>query len=74
MAIVFTLFLMHGVTLFLVHKTTLSAVRIEPTKAVTSFWVNIKPTRPTISTSKAHQEVFRVSQDHKKAAAHRTAW
>ena len=31
-----TLFLMHKVTLFLVYKMTFSAVRIEPTKVVTS--------------------------------------
>ena len=35
----------HEVTLFLVYETTLSAVRIEPTKAITSLLVNIKPTR-----------------------------
>ena len=28
-----------------VHKVTLFAMRIEPTKAVTSLLVNIKPTR-----------------------------
>ena len=63
----------HKVTLSSVHETTLFAVRIEPTKAVTSLRVNIKPTRPTTSTSRAHQEVYRVSQDHQKAAAHLTA-
>ena len=62
----------HEVTLSLVHETTLPAVRIEPTKAVTSLRVKIKPTRPT--TSRAHHEVYRVSQDHQEAAAHLTAW
>ena len=38
-------------------------MRIELTKAVTSLWVNIKPTRPTTSTSRAHQKVYRVSQN-----------
>ena len=44
-----------------------------PYKAVTSFWVNSKPTKPTTSISRAHQ-VYRVFQDHQKAAAHLTAW
>ena len=35
----------HEVTFSSVHETTLPAVRIEPTKAVTSLLVNIKPTR-----------------------------
>ena len=52
----------HEFTLSLVHKTTLSAVRIEPMKAVTSFRMNIKPTKPTTSTLKAHQ-VYRVSRN-----------
>ena len=60
----------HEVTLSSVHETTLPAVRIEPTKAVTSLRVNIKPTS---STARAHQ-VYRVSQDHQEAAAHLTAW
>ena len=72
MAIVLTLFLVHGVTLFLMHETTLSTMRIEPTKIVTSFGVNIKPIRPTTSTSKANQEVYRVFHDHQEAAAHLT--
>ena len=42
-------------------------------KAVTSFWVNIKPMKPTISISRAHQ-VYKVSQDHQEIAAHLTAW
>ena len=33
-------------------------------KAVISLRVNIKPTKPTIFTSRAHQKVYRVSQDH----------
>ena len=67
-----TVSVVHEVTLSLVHETTLSAVRIEPMKAGTSLRVKIKPTRPT--TSRAHQEVYRVSQDHQEAAAHLTAW
>ena len=51
----------HKATVFLVHKTILPAVCIEPT-------------RPTTSIFRAHQEVYRVSQDHQKAAAHLTAW
>ena len=50
----------HEVTLSLLHETTLPAVRIEPTKAVTSLRVNIKPTRPTTSISRAHQ-VYRLT-------------
>ena len=34
----------HKVTLFLVHEINFPTVRIELTKAVTSFLVNIKPT------------------------------
>ena len=64
---------MHEVTLFLMHKTTLLAVRIEPMKAVNSFPVNIKPTRPITSILRAYQ-VYRVFQDHQKTAAHLTAW
>ena len=64
----------HKIILFLVHEITLSAVRIELMKAVTSFRVNIKSTRPTTSTSRANQEVYRVSQDHQKGAAYLTAW
>ena len=45
-----------------VHKVTLFAMRIKPTKAVTSLWMNIKPTKPTISTLKAHQ-IYRVSRN-----------
>ena len=63
----------HEVTLSSVHETTLPAVRIEPTKAVTSLRVNIKPTRPTTSISRTHQ-VYKVFQDHQEAAAHLTAW
>ena len=40
-----TVSVVHEVILFLVHKTTLLAVHIEPTKAVISFLINIKPTR-----------------------------
>ena len=54
-----------------VHKTSLLAVHIEPTKAITSLRVNIKPTRPT--TSRAHLEVYGVFQDHQEAAAHLSA-
>ena len=68
-----TVSVVHEVTLSSVHETTLPAVRIEPTKAVTSLRVNIKPTRPTTSISRTHQ-VYRVSQDHQEAAAHLTAW
>ena len=68
-----TVSVVHKVTLSLVHETTLPAVRIEITKAVTSLRVNIKPTRPTTSISRAHQ-VYRVSQDHQEAATHLTAW
>ena len=64
----------HKVILSLVHETTFPAVRIEPLKAVPSFRVNIKRTRPTISTSIVHQEVYRVFQDHQEAVAHLTAW
>ena len=49
----------HKITLFLVHETSFFAVRIEPIKAVTSFWVNIKPTKPTTFTLRAHQ-VYRM--------------
>ena len=35
----------HEVTLSLVYEITFPAVRIEPTKAVISLLVNIKPTR-----------------------------
>ena len=42
-------------------------------KAVTFLWVNIKPTRPTTSTFRAYQEVYRVSQDYQEAATHLTA-
>ena len=45
------------------YETTLPAMRIELTKAVTSLRVNIKPTKPTTSTFRAHQEVYRVSQN-----------
>ena len=38
------------------------------------FPVNIKPTRPTTSTSKVYQEVYRVSQDRQEATAYLTAW
>ena len=55
------------------YKITILVVCIKPTKAVTSFRINIKPTRPTISILRAHQ-VYRVSQDHQKAAAYLTAW
>ena len=59
MVLIFSL--VHKIALFSVHETTLPAVRIEPT-------------RPITSTSRAHQEVYRVSQDHQEAAAHLTAW
>ena len=62
----------HEVILFSVHETTLPGVRIEPMKAVTFLQVKIKPIRPT--TFRAHQEVYRASQDHQEAAAHLTAW
>ena len=68
-----TVSVVHKVTHFLVHETTLFAVRIEPVKAVTSLRVNIKPTRPTISISRAHQ-VYRVFQDHQETATYLTAW
>ena len=55
-----TISAVHEVTFSLVHETTLPAMRIEPT-------------RPTTSTSRVHQEVYKVSQDHQKAAAHLTA-
>ena len=61
-----TLSLVHGVTLPLVHETTLPEVRIKPTKAVTSLRVNIKPTRTTTSTFRAHQKVYRVFKTPKK--------
>ena len=64
----------HKVTFFAMYETTFPAVRIEFTKAVTSFRVNIKSTKPNNSTSKTDQEVYRVSQDHHKVAAHLTAW
>ena len=56
------------------HKSTLPAMRIKLTKAITSLWVNIKPIKPTNSTSRADQEVYRVSQDHQKTAVYLTAW
>ena len=73
-AIVLILSLVHGVILSSVHETTLFAVRIEPTKAVNSLQVNIKPRKPSTSTFRAHQEVYRVFQDYQEAAAHLTAW
>ena len=54
-----TLSSVHGVNLFSVHEITLPAIRIEPM-------------RPTTSIARVHQ-VYRVSQDHQKAAAHLTA-
>ena len=74
MAMVFTSSLVHRVAFSLVQETTFPAVRIKPTKAVTSLRVNIKPTRPTISFSRANQEVYRVFQDYQEPAAHLTAW
>ena len=52
-------------TVSAVHKITFFAVRIELTKAVTSSRVNIKPTKPTTSTSRAHQ-VYKVSRNLQK--------
>ena len=56
-----TISAVHEVTFSLLHKTTLPAIRIEPM-------------RPTTSTSRAHQEVYKVSQDHQEDAAYLTAW
>ena len=51
-----------------VHKVTFSAM------AKTTFPVmRIEPTRPTTSTARVHQ-IYSVSQDHQKAAAHLTSW
>ena len=54
-------FLVHEVTHTLVHKTTFPTIRI-------------KLMRPTTSTSKKHQKVYRVSQNYQEATAHLTAW
>ena len=43
-------------------------------KAIISFQVNIKPTRLTISTFKAYQKVYKISQNHYRAVAHLTTW
>ena len=55
------------------YVVTLFAMRIKPIKTITSLQIYIKPTKPTISTSKAYQEVYRIFQDHQKAAAHLAA-
>ena len=54
--------MVHKVTLSAMHKTTFPAVCIKTTKAITSLRVNIKATRPTISTLRA-QQVCRVSRN-----------
>ena len=66
-----TLSWVHKVTFFLVYKSTFPAVRIETMKAIISFRVNIKPTRPTTFISRIHQ-VYRVFQDHQEASSHPT--
>ena len=66
--------MVYEVTFSAVHKTIFPVVRIELTKAVISLQVKIKPTKPITSTFKVQQEVYRVPQDHQKAAAHLSAW
>ena len=63
----------HEIIFSTMHKTIFLAVRIKPTKAVTFLWVNIKPTRPTTSTFKVYQEVYKVSQKHQEDAVYLTA-
>ena len=55
-------------------RFALLVVYTKPYKAITFLWVNIKPIKPTISTSKTHQKVYKVFQDHQKAAAYLTNW
>ena len=52
---------MHEITLFLVKEITFFVVRIKPTKAVTSLWVNIKSIRPITSILRVYQ-IYKVSQ------------
>ena len=58
--------------IFLMHEITLPAIRIQPTKAVTTLAKQM-PMRLIISTLRIHQ-IYRVSQNHKKAIGNPTKW
>ena len=47
--------MVNNTTISAVFKTTLFMMHIETTKTITFLRVDIKPTRPTISTLNTHQ-------------------